>query len=382
MTRTGESKHDYSIDPIQYVTMSIIKGSPIPPGTTTAADVVWAYRVILARELTDEHVIDRIRLANQSLSTLHVRLVRSPGFTQDQRRQRAARTSLDATYVRWAYRLLRFEVIDYEAARRVAARHGTLLSLVDVLLEAPDYVSCLERVARREAEGVTRVYVKSMPRSGHHLLVNMLCEYFGAAIHYCEFYRGLPSCCHAIPCRQPFDPLLQNDFFMQKSHDFQDDDPVNLPGKYIIQYRHPVPRMQSNFDHYVHVNDKEDSAAHFRRFARGDMRYYVRFWKKWMKDPQPNFFLVSYEALVGIPRETFVRLLHFLDDDHVINEDALQCALSLMRVPSGSSMQQTSVFTRRKVEAYRYYDEALYRTIEYEVFSQCPGLPYERMFLK
>ena len=35
---------------------------------------------------------------------------------------------------------------------------------------------------------------------------------------------------------------------MQKSHDFGFRDSNGLNGKYLIQYRSPIPRLQSNYD--------------------------------------------------------------------------------------------------------------------------------------
>jgi hypothetical protein len=173
--------------------------------------------------------------------------------------------------------------------------------------------------------------------------------------------------------------MLDNRLFMQKSHDFGFKDPLNLPGKYIIQYRHPIPRMQSNFDHNVHVTGSDDSAARFWAFARHETDYFIRFWKKWMERSPANVFILSYEDMTETPHDSLLALLRFIQPDRAIDEEALSQALSLMKMPSGSSLQHSD-FTLRKVESYCYYDVALYRNIEQQVFEACPGLTSQRLF--
>ncbi|HMB90214.1 MAG TPA: hypothetical protein VKP65_05160 [Rhodothermales bacterium] len=341
----------------------------------------WAYRIFLTIDVSDEIKLERIRLTYRTLPALRRRMLKSRELDRERHRQRADATPLDTTLVQWCYRLLRFEVISPDMAQRIATEQGTLLSLVEALLNMPDHDENLADVAPHNADHVSRLYAKSMPRSGHHLLTNLLCEYFGTALHYCEFYTGGDTCCHALPCHRVFHPLLQNHLFLQKSHDFGFSDPIDLPGKYLVQYRHPIPRLQSIFDHHTSVTEKTDSEDHFQKFAWSQTRYFIRFWKKWIQPSQPNLFLLSYEELIEEPREMLVQLLSFIQDDDTIDETALARTLQMIRVPSGSTKQR-GVFTRRNIESYRYFDEQLYHDIEKTVFEACSGLSLERIFSK
>ena len=84
------------------------------------------------------------------------------------------------------------------------------------------------------------IFAKSMPRSGHRFLSECLAHYIGPELHYCGFYW--PGCCHQIPCKHPQPGGRTNRYFMQKSHDFGFRDSNGLNGKYLIQYRSPIPR--------------------------------------------------------------------------------------------------------------------------------------------
>ena len=97
-----------------------------------------------------------------------------------------------------------------------------------------------------QASDVVFIFSKSMPRSGHRFVTECLTYYFGPDLHYCGFYR--PGCCHRIPCAHPHGDGRANRYFMQKSHDFGFRDSARLNGKYLIQYRSPIPRLQSNYD--------------------------------------------------------------------------------------------------------------------------------------
>ena len=95
-----------------------------------------------------------------------------------------------------------------------------------------------------QANDVGYIFSKSMPRSGHRFLTECLLHYFGPELHYCGFYND--ECCHRIPCKRPHGNGKTNRYFMQKSHDFGFRDSTRLNGKYLVQYRSPIPRLQSS----------------------------------------------------------------------------------------------------------------------------------------
>ena len=130
---------------------------------------------------------------------------------------------------------------------------------LNALLRRPveyyEYPWAIERHLRRaqsylrslsQADDVAFVFCKSMPRSGHRFLTECVEHYLGQALHYCGFYNTHADCCRRIPCAKPHNEGKTNRFFFQKSHDFGFRDSPGLDGKYLIQYRSPIPRLQSS----------------------------------------------------------------------------------------------------------------------------------------
>jgi hypothetical protein len=147
-----------------------------------------------------------------------------------------------------------------------------------------------------QASDVVFIFSKSMPRSGHRFLTECLTHYFGPELHYCGFYR--PGCCHRIPCAHPHGDGKANRYFMQKSHDFGFRDSSSLNGKYLIQYRSPIPRLQSNYDLALSRGTVGQSKEAFASFAHETV-YFINFYRKWVAEPLPNALAVAYEDLIG-----------------------------------------------------------------------------------
>jgi hypothetical protein len=77
-----------------------------------------------------------------------------------------------------------------------------------------------------------RVQGVSFPRSGHHLLVKCVKQYFGKRLGYCgNVFRG-----------QDF---LSDGITLQKNHDFDLILPISSDARYLIQYRHPLEAIAS-----------------------------------------------------------------------------------------------------------------------------------------
>jgi hypothetical protein len=53
--------------------------------------------------------------------------------------------------------------------------------------------------------------------------------------------------------------------------------------QYLIQYRSPIPRLQSNYDLAVSRGEVEQSKESFASFAARETVYFINFYRKWWR---------------------------------------------------------------------------------------------------
>lgn len=215
-----------------------------------------------------------------------------------------------------------------------------------------------------QASDITYIFGKSMPRSGHRFLSECLIHYFGPELHYCGFYR--PDCCRSIPCARPRNAARSNCYFMQKSHDFGFRDSQRLNGKYLIQYRSPIPRLQSNYDLHARATG-EHSPEGFRAFAETETTYFINFYRKWIAVPRANMLTVAYEDLIDRQRETLVAVISFIQGSSTIDAPALERALAQIPVGADSSPPGAS----RDPTQHPYCEPELFARLERQVAAAC-----------
>ena len=203
---------------------------------------------------------------------------------------------------------------------------------------------------------------KSLPRSGHHFLVRLLASYLKADFRYCEIYTNA-DCCQLQPCKYDYPGLL----FIQKSHDFKLEDTIPEDCRFLIQYRHPIPRLFSDWKLAVSSReDLENSFENFVKFSRNRKRYYVDFFKKWVIPFQDddNFFMMSYEALTGETFDTLKRFLQFsLGEDFEVSREPLE-------------NKGMSVILPPHLSNHEYYDVEFLAEYQDSIIEQVPDLPY------
>lgn len=248
--------------------------------------------------------------------------------------------------------LLRRRVEYYEYPSALEAR----------LYSAQSYVRSLF-----QAQDVEFIFGKSMPRSGHRFLAECLQTYFGPALRYCGFYDKRSGCCGRIPCKRPHNPDRANRYFLQKSHDFGFRDTPLLNGKYLIQYRSPIPRLQSNFE--LHVRDTgEKSSEAFTAFAETETAYFINFYRKWIAATPPDGLVVAYEDLIYRQLQTLTTVIEFIQGNAGIDADAMEATLGAHPV-SGSD--QEMFWGLRDPRDYPYGDAALYARLERRIAEAC-----------
>jgi len=220
------------------------------------------------------------------------------------------------------------------------------------------------RLAPRPPPGFRLVLGKSMPRSGHHYLVNLLLAYFDRSFRYCEVYK-VPDCCRCTPCVRAYDRRQGNSCFLQKSHDFDLTDNPRLEAPYLIQFRSLIPRIQSRFD----VRARRGVCAHTREALASqcvqDLKYTVGFLNKWLRNRQPNVLAISYESLSETPAVALAQAVRFMAGSEA---DEARIAAAIAAVNARPFPLFVSI---RDPRAHPLCDEDLYRKLETQILERC-----------
>ena len=213
----------------------------------------------------------------------------------------------------------------------------------------------------------TKILGKSLPRSGHHFFIKMLNSCLQEEFDYCEIYKN-KNCCKSTPCDLDYSGLL----FLQKSHDFRLTDEIIESCKYLIQFRHPIPRLFSHWNLAVKNNKSLlDTQDQFVRFARLKKKYYIDFMRKWFFPfcEDPRFFMMSYESLVGEPFYTTQQFLKFaIDINYELDRKSF-------------NQSQLRVKPTENLKSHKYYEPGFLDDYQLSIINELPQLPYLPMVL-
>lgn len=213
----------------------------------------------------------------------------------------------------------------------------------------------------------TIVLGKSMPRSGHHFLEKLLSSYFANEITYCEMY-GEKKCCKLYPCANPYNSIGRYHF--QKSHDWSFDDRRTINCPYVIQYRSPVSRAQSNYELHLRSSCAQDSSKEFQKFLHREAEYFIKFYNKWMTPNMPNSILVNYMDLVSDPKGELFRIIKFIGENEI---DITRLDKAINSNNAKVNTLNSPVGIRKSCE-FRHFDKILYREIEAHIAAKCPNI--------
>lgn len=193
----------------------------------------------------------------------------------------------------------------------------------------------------------------SIPRSGHHMLMNLLRDVFGETFTYCVFYAGSP-CCQTIPCTRPVS--------IQKSHDFELDQPIDNKLLYIVEYRNFVSSTISDYKMFA-SNNGADCRSLWLNFAFLRMEYYTRFLEKWALEERGNVLCVNYDEVMINPVQQIRRVIDFTGLQ-AENEPADV----LVNYPVGR---------KNNDEEFKYYDPEIFALFEHLLTPY-----YEKLYMR
>ena len=204
-----------------------------------------------------------------------------------------------------------------------------------------------------------KIQCLTYPRSGHHLLVNILARYFGdvpnfdsrsietgkdrshfsaGKFAYCEYYTH----CRKTPC-------INLDTNFQKSHDFNSTVPVKPNQFYVVQYRAPYPAIISGFILASEVlKSVDDSEKSWKAYLERNYVRYKRFYKKWVLEQENELcYILKYEELVQNPFDRACEVIEFIDSSSLIDRAKLRAII-----------ENANIFHNKNSEKlFKYYDK-------------------------
>lgn len=157
-----------------------------------------------------------------------------------------------------------------------------------------------------------KVIFVSFPRSGHHLLTDMIIDIHDSVTqtshNYCEYY----NCCNVSPC-------AYGKIFC-KNHDFDLKLQTNDEYFYVIQYRlSSYEQLQAYYNYSVkHAGYK----GTIEKFIENQKKYYWGWMAKWVTDTMnyKNFYFLNYESLVENPKKHIKNLCKHLFNKKIDSE--------------------------------------------------------------
>jgi len=180
------------------------------------------------------------------------------------------------------------------------------------------------------------VYNVTLPRSGHHMLVNCLAGYFsGGTIYnyngidspktisaglwqYCESYRH----CRCYPC-------ADKRTTWQKYHDTDGDFPIRDGYFYVVQYRHFIPIVLSLCEMW----QVKDVIGSLHSWAA----IWERFVDKWVLCSYNNVIAIEYDDFLVRPEEYLRKIIHLYNariDEELLRRVIIQQNISPKRIIS------------------------------------------------
>ena len=184
------------------------------------------------------------------------------------------------------------------------------------------------------------IYIQgiSFPRSGHHMLIRKITEYFSSISNtdvcikhhsrkasntdtdknsfvYCEYYNA----CQTIPC-------IDKRCNFQKSHDFTLDLPLNTEQQYIVQIRSPIDSITSLFELSLKTGwyNLEDTQKCWELFFDNQLDFYKKFYNKWVAQKKNNIDIFWYDSFLENPEPHLVRAIELLNNQHSIDMELIE----------------------------------------------------------
>lgn len=193
----------------------------------------------------------------------------------------------------------------------------------------------------------------TFPRSGNHLLLDLLRGYFGDALRDVDIHRA--------PGRGLGQDPSTN---FEKTHDSNLDQPIETGIRHIVQVRYPPDAIASWFNMACKSN-VPDTAGNWKQYAVQVAPLWLRFYRRWVLDPVPERLVVTYDDLVDRPADTLAAVARHITGQQPDHDRAAHACAGL------------EIARKNSFKTFRYYGQQFAWFLE-GLFCTTPGVDIER----
>jgi hypothetical protein len=229
-----------------------------------------------------------------------------------------------------------------------------------------------------------RVISVSIPRSGHHLLTDLLAAYFrwGEFLH-CETYN-FEGCCKNIPCtivdarfKGAFGDEVPPRLFVQKTHDLENEAAIDTGLSYIVQTRDPA-QAAIGWLRWTITTQRSRSLGEIGADLFSFFWYYIRFHHKWCMSERLDTQVIYYEDLTASAEQLRDILQETIEWSGLPTDGARLDTALATTVTIDSHTKQKRIFATKTYDL-EYYEQICGPSLRYmlnKIPALCPGLKY------
>ncbi|MBD3345351.1 MAG: hypothetical protein GF401_09850 [Chitinivibrionales bacterium] len=218
---------------------------------------------------------------------------------------------------------------------------------------------------------VKKIQCVTYPRSGHHLLADLLICYYAKdprtslsshdhfiavnRFQYCEYFNH----CKTVPC-------TDHETTYQKNHDMHLDQPVNPDYNYIIQYRNPLESLVSFFtvSSVEHSWIKDEGVESWQKFSEENIVYWKQFAEKWLSRKQPlKALYVNYGDLLANPSQKLQEVIDYLEPGAPIDTVLIDAIVDSKRIHK-----------RNHIADFKYFDSSFFSCLAKKVAGELDAI--------
>jgi len=210
----------------------------------------------------------------------------------------------------------------------------------------------------------------SFPRSGHRFLRELCMSYFAKEMCFFDSYsqNRIVNGRLQKDTNSPSNYIKTHDFDLLGFDIFKEQFPLRR--KYIVQVRHPLEAIASYYEFALKNGEvKQDTKVNWLNFLKEKLSYWKGFCKAWLTEESSSVLLVTYNDLYHSTESELKRIIRFISGADKVDEPRLSTLISKKSFNQYVGEKDSAKSKKRDVSDFKYFDKALFKAIEDELFT-------------